>query len=99
MKIDRIDNNKNYEPGNIRLSTRQQNIAHTRKRMRVAHVHRFKQLYPWVKYADATLSKMVATLTYVEIAARFLCKSSKPKGVYGTFSMPDPFIASLSKDS
>ena len=99
-ELDRIDNDGHYEPGNIRLSTGSQNLAHTRKRPISPEVHRFREMHPEVRYADATLARLIGIgLTFPEIVQRFYLPSQKPKGVYGTFSTPDPFIASLSKDS
>jgi hypothetical protein len=52
-------------------------------------------MYPEVKYADATLKRLMYHFTDAEIADRFFnLPSCKPKGVYGTFSTPDPSIVS-----
>lgn len=100
MQLDRIDNDGHYEPGNLKWSTQPQNLAHTRKAMRSAALHRFRQLYPEVRYADVTLKRLIRQgMTFEEIEDRFHnLDSKKPKGKYGTFSTPDPFIASLHKD-
>jgi hypothetical protein len=100
MQLDRIDNDGHYEPGNLRWSTQQQNLAHTRKRPLSAARDRFRQLYPEVRYADSTLRRLIGEgMTFEEIEDRFHnLDSFKPKGKYGTFSTPDPFIASLHKD-
>lgn len=99
LQIDRIDNNGHYEPGNLRWSNSSQNASHTRKRMRNALVHKFRQEHPEIRYADSTLPHLVVKYTFEEIVERYHRKSHKPKGVYGTFSTADPFIASLSKGS
>lgn len=98
LEIDRVDNDQGYRPGNLRLSTPRQNMSHTRKTAIAPMVHAFKLAHPRVRYADTTLAKLVAAgLTPQQIAARWERPSFKPKGVYGTCSTPDPFIASLAK--
>ena len=94
MELDRIDNNGHYEKGNIRWATRgQQQI--NRRNDRQKPFHRFRQLFPHVRYADNTLRNLIGKgLTFAEIEDRFYRPSCKPKGVYGTFSTADPEIAS-----
>ncbi len=99
LQLDRINNDVGYEPGNMRLSTSRQNTSHTRKTALAPLLHKFREMHPSVRYADATLPRMLKTMTFEQIVERYHRKSSKPKGVYGTFSTPDPFIASLSKGS
>jgi hypothetical protein len=98
-ELDRIDNDGNYEAGNLRWSTRRQNMAHTRKRAHQPSLHKIRAEFPDVKYADSTLSRMLCNgMTPEEIRHRFHnLPSTKPKGKYGTFSTADPFIASLAK--
>jgi hypothetical protein len=100
MELDRIDNDGHYEAGNLRWSTRRQNGSHTRKRPLAQAMHRFRQLYPDVRYADSTLTRLIGLgMAFEEIEDRFHnLPSTKPKGKYGTFSTPDHFIASLHKD-
>lgn len=98
LEIDRIDNEQGYRPGNLRLSTPQQNTSHTRKTAIAPLVHAFKFQHPQVRYADSTLSRLFASgSTPQEIVERWARPSCKPKGVYGTCSTPDHFIASLAK--
>lgn len=98
MEIDRIDNALGYMPGNIRWSTPAQNLAHTRKTPVSPEMHAFKLQNPEVRYADATLARMLGRgMTPAQVVDRWLRPSCKPKGVYGTFSTPDHFIASLAK--
>ena len=40
LTLDRIDNNRGYEPGNIRWATRKEQIANSRSRQRRTHCHR-----------------------------------------------------------
>jgi hypothetical protein len=97
-QIDRIDNNGHYEKGNLRLVTPNVNQCNTRGFRATALMHKFRMEYPEIKYADATIvNLLVRGLSFVEIAERFMKKSNKPKGVYGTYSTPDPVIASLSQ--
>lgn len=99
-EIDRIDNDKGYAPGNLRWSTRQVNQSHTRASPNTARMHKFRMEHPEVKYADATLTRMIGLgMTDEQIVDRFNKPSSKPKGKYGTFSTPDPAIVSLLKGS
>lgn len=99
-ELDRINNDGHYEPGNLRYLTRSQNQSNTRKPRVNSKLHQFRQLHPSIRYADATLRKMIALgMSFEEIVTRFWQESAKPKGVYGTFSTADPVIASLSKDS
>lgn len=101
MEIDRINNDGHYEPGNLRLVSQKVNGNNRRGKGGVRRMHKFRMLHPEVKYADSTLSHLLGDmgLTFAEVVARFSRKSNKPKGVYGTFSTPDPTIASLAKDS
>jgi hypothetical protein len=99
LQLDRIDNEGHYEAGNLRYATRSLNQSNQRGGRWTAKMHKFRLLYPGVRYADSTIVNLIHRgLSYDEIAARFQKPSFKPKGVYGTFSTPDPAIASLSKD-
>lgn len=99
-QIDRIDNNGHYEPGNIRLVTASLNQSNTRGKRYNAFLHRFRIDYQDVRYADGTICHLYwAGLNAEQIADRFYnLPSKKPKGVYGTYSTPDPDIASLLMD-
>ena len=100
MELDRIDNNGHYEPGNIRYVNKKINMNNTRRRRLTPAMHAFRQRHPNIKYADATLVRMIGeNMTDEQIIAAYHKGSCKPKGVYGTFSTPDPDILSLSKDS
>jgi hypothetical protein len=99
LHLDRIDNDGHYEPGNLRYLNSSQSQSNTRKRRLNAAMHAFRQRHPAIKYADSTLRYLLGCrMTDEEIIARFHRKSNKPKGVFGTFSMPDPVIVSLRKD-
>ena len=94
MQIDRIDNNGNYEPGNVRMTTPSINGMNRRHQLKVKML-RFRQEHPEVRYADATLCNLISRgFSNEEIVERFNSPSCKPKGVYGTFSTPDPAIVS-----
>lgn len=100
MEIDRIDNSGHYEANNLRYVTPSQNIANSRGDRVSAQFHAFKLKYPEVTYADITLRTFFYQgMTPTQIVERFYRPSRKPKGVYGTFSTPDPVIASQLKDS
>lgn len=94
MQIDRIDNNGNYKPGNVRMTTPSINGMNRRHQLKVKML-RFRQEHPEVRYADATLCNLISRgFSNEEIVERFNSPSCKPKGVYGTFSTPDPAIVS-----
>ena len=100
LQIDRIDNNGNYQPGNIQLVAPSVNMNNQRRSTNTRRMHRFRQIYPLVCYADATIVNLLKQgLSFKQIEERFHKISNKPKGVYGTFSTPDQTIASLAKDS
>lgn len=94
LQIDRINNNANYEPGNIRMTTPGINMMNRRRQNKIKML-RFRLKHPEIRYADATLCRLFGEgLTEKEIIERFYRPSAKPKGVYGTFSTPDPAIVS-----
>ena len=99
MELDRIDNSKGYAPGNLRWSTKVQNRRHTAKTVNTPAMHKFRLMYPEVRYADNTMKNLLSMgLTFEQIVDRWNRPSCKPKGVYGTCSTADPFIASLHPD-
>lgn len=98
VEIDRINNDAGYGPGNLRWATPQHNKLNQRSQP-TAKMHAFRMAHPEVRYADATLKRLfVMGLTDADIVERFSQPSCKPKGKYGTFSKPDPEIASLLRD-
>ena len=98
MEIDRIDNSGHYEAGNLRWATPMQNVSNSRKAKVSGEFHRFRLEHPEIRYADSTLRTLLLKgLTAEQIINRYNRPSDKPKGVYGTFSMPDPTIALRSK--
>lgn len=99
MEIDRINNDGHYEPGNLRYLSRTHNQLNKRGLRPTARLHVFRQEFPQVKYSDATIVRMIGEgMSYKQIVEKFNQPSFKPKGVYGTFSTPDPDIVLLSKD-
>jgi hypothetical protein len=99
LQLDRKENNGHYEPGNLRWATRVLNQNNTRVSGGRARFIAFRKAFPGVRYADATLARMLAKMTPEEVVSRWKAYSCKPKGKYGTFSIADPVIASLAKDS
>lgn len=94
LQIDRINNNGNYEPGNIRMTTPSINAMNTRHQNKIKML-RFRMKHPEIRYADATLCRFFSMgLSEKEIIKRYHTPSAKPKVVYGTFSTPDPDIVS-----
>ena len=100
MFLDRIDNDGHYEPGNIRWIDPLHSVVNSRRNKHMAAFHAFREKYPEVRYADATLYRFLSQgLTLTQIRERYYQVSCKPKGVYGTFSTPAHDIASQWKDS
>lgn len=98
QEIDRINNDAGYAPGNIRAISPQMNANNRRGKGGTRRMHKFRLMYPEIKYADSTLSGLLRTMTFKEVISRYHQKSCKPKGVFGTYSTADPDIASLAKD-
>lgn len=106
LDIDRKDNNGHYEPGNLRLATRTENIENRRvtryceapngalvPRKHVYHV--LRAMYPDVKYSEQGVANMVSQgMSFEQIAERWKRPSCKPKG-RTILPTPDPAIASL----
>lgn len=98
--LDRIDPDGHYEPGNIRWLHRRLNLLNRSGNQATARIHQFRIAHPEVRYADATLKRLLwSGMSFEDIVARYYRKSDKPKGKYGTYSTPDPTIASLVKGS
>lgn len=96
LELDRIDNDGHYAPGNLRYLSRKQNQCNKRGPRPTMKMHKFREIYPELRYSDNTLLRMFSIgLTTGQIVERYAQKSAKPKGVYGTYSMPDKDIASL----
>lgn len=100
IQLDRIDPHGHYEPGNLRWISVELNQHNKRGNQSVARMHKFRIDHPDIRYSDSTLKRLFwAGATAEEIVARYHKPSSKPKGKYGTYSTPDPTIASLVRDS
>lgn len=100
LHLDRIDPYGHYEPGNLRWITVVHNQYNKRGHQASARAHRFRMEHPEIRYSDATLRDLFGLgLDDDAIVARFHRPSRKPKGKYGTYSMPDPSIASLVRDT
>lgn len=98
MQLDRIDNSGHYEPGNLRWATAVANQNNTRVSGGRQRFIEFRKAFPGVRYADATLTKMLSIMTPEEIVGRWKQYSCKPKGKYGTFSTLGPYRGSLPTD-
>lgn len=106
VDIDREDNEGHYEPGNLRLASRTQNIENRRvtkfcegpngqKILRKHVYHVLRTLFPHVKYTEQGVMNLVSQgLTLLEIAERWEEPSCKPKGST-ILPTPDQDIASL----
>lgn len=95
--LDRINTDGHYEPGNIRWLERRLNLVNRSGRQATAKMHWFRLRHPEVRYADHTMKQLITEgLTSVEILDRWnRSTSTKEKRKFGTYSMPDPEIASL----
>lgn len=98
QEIDRINNDQGYAPGNIRAVSVKLNANNKRGKGGTRRMHKFRLMYPEIKYADSTLSGLLRTMTFKEVISRYHMKSCKPKGVFGISSIADPEIALLAKD-
>jgi hypothetical protein len=105
-EIDRIDNDLGYAPGNLKFSTKEENLINRDitvwvdfsgiKVPMVHALHVFRARNPKVNYSDNTLHRLLRILTEDQVIMRWKTKSSaKPVGVYGTYLTPDPAIVSL----
>jgi hypothetical protein len=98
--LDRIDPDGHYEPGNIRWLHQRLDLMNKQGNQAGAKLHKFRIEHPEVQYADSTLKRLLwQGMSFEEIVERYHRKSSKPKGKFGTYSTPDPTIASLVRDS
>lgn len=99
IQLDRIDPNGHYEPGNLRWLSVELNQQNKRGNQSVARMHKFRIEHPEILYSDSTLKRFFwAGMTADQIVERYKKPSLKPKGKYGTYSMPDHTIASLVRD-
>lgn len=100
IQLDRIDPNGHYEPGNLRWISVELNQYNKRGNQSVARMHKFRIDHPDIRYSDSTLKRLFwAGMTAEQIVERYNLPSAKPKGKYGTYSTPDPTIASLVRGS
>ena len=108
MTLDRKDNNRNYEAGNLRWATQRQQTSNTRRALqwtfqgkpiiREHALHVIRALRPNTTYADQTIRRFVREAGTVEATLVRIDNappSCKPRGLYGIFSTPDPAIVSL----
>lgn len=99
LQLDRVDNNGHYEPGNLRWTTPVQNQNNTRVSGGRQRFLAFRKAHPDVRYADATLARLINMgLSDEQIVERWAMPSAKPKGKYGTYSTQGPYRGSLPTD-
>ena len=107
MQIDRIDNNGNYEPGNLRLVPQIKNLRNTRRNQFYEYKGQMvicTDLWHLIKtdYPEFSLTnKRVAALAYAKVPLESILarkprkRWAKPGSRYTTYSTPDPAIVSL----
>lgn len=97
--LDRINPDGHYEPGNLRWLERRLNLVNRSGEQATAKMHWFRLRYPEVRYGDHQMKKLITDgLSSEQIVDRWNRSiSTKNKQKYGTYSMPDPAIASLVK--
>lgn len=95
--LDRINPDGHYEPGNLRWLERRLNLVNRTGEQATAKMHWFRLRFPEVCYADHTMKQLITSgLTSEQLLERWRKSiSTKNKQKYGTYSMPDPAIASL----
>jgi hypothetical protein len=106
VEIDRINNDGNYEPGNLRLASRDEQMVNRRctvwtsyKGVPVPRHHAYhviRTVDPKVLYAPATINNILRQAVTIESVMEryYTLPSDKPKGLT-TLPTPDPVIASL----
>ena len=107
LEIDRKDNDGDYRPGNIKLSTKKENLRHTRRTTVIARIHKFRQLHPSVTYSDRALTTFFRKgMTANDVLAHMhsgprrkpRARRSDAKPGSSTYSTPDPEVASRCKE-
>ena len=95
--LDRINPDGHYEPGNLRWLERRLNLVNRSGHQATAKMHWFRLRHPEVRYGDHQIRKLIADgLSPEQIVEMWnILITTKKKQKYGTYSMPDPTIASL----
>lgn len=89
LDIDRIDNDGHYEPGNLRLCSRSENLSNRRTKRAESYqgkmysrkelIELFREHFPQMKYADSTIKGfLVKGLTADQIIKKWHERYAKP---------------------
>jgi hypothetical protein len=62
--LDRIDNNKGYEPGNLRWATKIEQSQNTRKTIYIEYQGETKTLHDWAEYSGIPKRKLINRFYY-----------------------------------
>lgn len=107
VDIDRIDNEGNYRPGNLRLTTRSKNLTNKRQSITVEYMgmqvapphvwHLLKTDYPELDYYPTKVTNLVRSgVRPEEIPHRPRKRGGRPSST--TLPKPDPAIVSLYRE-
>lgn len=100
LQLDRKSPEGHYEPGNLRWLRADHNQLNKRGNQAVARMHKLRLEHPEIRYSDSTLKRLFwSGMSAEQIIERYNQPSMKPKGKYGTYSIADPTIALLVRDS
>jgi hypothetical protein len=83
MEIDRIDNDGDYAPGNLRLATRAIQSNNTRRERISVKARKFLSAHPEIRYSHGTLKRLLLKgMSAGQIIRRHATPGTRPRGPY-----------------